>query len=55
MSRHNLKNMEAILESLDEKRKEAKEKEDWDEVKRIDNQIKEIAIELKGLESYMDM
>ena len=34
MSRHSLKNMEAILESLEEKRQEAKEKEDWDEVKK---------------------
>ncbi len=55
MSRHSLKNMRAILESLIEKREEEERKGNWKEVESIDRQIKEIEIEITGLESLYDV
>lgn len=55
MSRHSLKNMRAILESLLEKREEEVEKGNQKEVEAIDRQIREIEIEIEGLESLYDV
>lgn len=51
MSRHSLQNMRAILESLLEKREEEERKGNQKEVEAIDRQIREIEIEIGGLES----